>query len=819
MDAAFDKFAPIPAEEMAAAPPARPAVEDGELVSPVPDDAPPAPSLHHTLGNASAVWKYRDLNGALLFEVHRFDTQQGKQILPLTLWRMSGGALRWRFKGVPAPRALYGLEKLATCPDAPVIVCEGEKAADAAACIFPNSVCITSMGGSQAASKTDWTPLSGRRALIWPDADEPGRKYAAEVARTLHALECEVSIIDAMALAGITPDGGKREPEKGWDAANAVTEWQDLGALHRAVHGLATALDTGPAFVSWGDFTMSAKGLTKRKTRASTQDDNAEPGSEWIAAPLEIVGRARDPHGLGWGRFLRWRDPDERLHEQFVSDGALHRDPAGLCSGLAESGLTIARNQQRAFVTYIAGANTHGRVTLVHRTGWHEVNGHLVFALPTENIGPKGAGSIILDAAAHGPYETCGTLMDWQNRVAMLANDHALAVLSISAALAGPLLHLAGQEGGGLNFFGPSSKGKTTLLKLAASVWGRGSSPGYVRAWRATANGLEGAAASATDTALVLDELGQVEARDAAAAMYSLANGTGKARATREGALREPKSWRALILSSGEIPTETKLGEERGRKARAGQLVRMLDIPADRGLGFGAFDNAGPDGDAAALSKRFKDAAISAYGTAGPEFVRRIIAENVTGEYLCPIIFGFIFRHVPAGADGQVDRAAQRLGLIAAAGEVATLLGVTPWDAGVAEAAAAWALARWIEGRGGTEPAEERQAISQVRLFIEQHGESRFERLDGSDARQVINRAGWCKGSGAEREWWVSPEVWRVEVCAGIDATMAARTLCGCGMLRRQSASTFQCSVKVEGIAKRAYVLTADILQGGSDAS
>jgi putative DNA primase/helicase len=85
-------------------------------------------------------------------------------------------------------------------------------------------------------------------------------------------------------------------------------------------------------------------------------------------------------------------------------------------------------------------------------------------------------------------------------------------VLAISAAFAGPLLNLAGQEGGGVNIFGGSSQGKTTIAQAAASVWGRGSSPGYVKAWRATANGLEGVAASTSDTVLMLDELGVVEA-------------------------------------------------------------------------------------------------------------------------------------------------------------------------------------------------------------------------------------------------------------------------------------------------------------------
>ena len=147
-----------------------------------------------------------------------------------------------------------------------------------------------------------------------------------------------------------------------------------------------------------------------------------------------------------------------------------------------------------------------------------------------------------------------------------------LPVLAISAALAGPLLHLAGQEGGGVNFFGQSSRGKTTLLQMAASVWGRGASPGYVRAWRATANGLEGAAASASDTALILDELGQVEGREAAAALYSLSNGGGKVRAARDGAMREPKSWRVMVLSTGELPVEAKL--VRGSRAQgAGRAI------------------------------------------------------------------------------------------------------------------------------------------------------------------------------------------------------------------------------------------------------
>ncbi len=271
------------------------------------------------------------------------------------------------------------------------------------------------------------------------------------------------------------------------------------------------------------------------------------------------------------------------------------------------------------------------------------------------------------------------------------------------------------------------------------------------------------------------------------------------------------------MISSGEVPIEGKLSEDRGKKTRAGQLVRLLDIMASRA--FGVFDHAGSDGDAAAFAKACKQAAASAYGTAGPDFVRRLIDESVTGEGVRSMVADFVAVQVPSGADGQIDRAAHRLGIIAAAGELATTLGLTGWRKGEAREAAAWALKQWNEGRGGTEPAEVRQAIEQVRLTIEYHGESRFQPLDDQDAKPVNNRLGWRKGAGAEREWWVPPQIWKAEICAGHDPQLVARVLAERGMLRRQGGNVLQCTVNIGGGQRvRAYVLTAAILDGGDDA-
>jgi len=237
---------PLTEAELAAVPAIDPFKDDGECVMPVPANASPMPLVHPKWGKPSATWTYRDASGETLFCVSRFDLDgKHKQFLPQSLWRESSGALRWWWKGVLTPRPLYGLDKLAGCPGASVIICEGEKAVDAAAKVFPRSVCITSPSGSQAAAKADWSPLAGRRVMIWPDADEPGEKYAGEVGRIVSALGCEVSIVDAVALASLAPDGGQREPVKGWDAADAIDEWENLGALRKAAHGLAKPFEPG----------------------------------------------------------------------------------------------------------------------------------------------------------------------------------------------------------------------------------------------------------------------------------------------------------------------------------------------------------------------------------------------------------------------------------------------------------------------------------------------------------------------------------------------------------------------------------------------
>lgn len=188
--------------------------------TPIPDDAPSPPARHPQLDAPSATWTYRDADGCVLFYVYRFDGKAdpstgkpAKEFRPLTF-----DGDRWQWKGLGAPRPLYGLDRLAARADAPVIVTEGEKAADAAPSLVPDAVCIASANGSDGARQADWSPLQGRRVILWPDSDEPGAKYVANVAELLRAAGAfVVGVVDVRTLAN-------GEPAPGWDAADALAD-------------------------------------------------------------------------------------------------------------------------------------------------------------------------------------------------------------------------------------------------------------------------------------------------------------------------------------------------------------------------------------------------------------------------------------------------------------------------------------------------------------------------------------------------------------------------------------------------------------------
>jgi hypothetical protein len=305
-----------------------------------------------------------------------------------------------------------------------------------------------------------------------------------------------------------------------------------------------------------------------------------------------------------------------------------------------------------------------------------------------------------------------------------------------------------------------------------------------VRTWRGTANGIEGTAVLFSDTLLPLDELGVASALEVGNIVYSLASGIGKQRAQQDGSLRRSKTWRVIVLSTGELSIADKI-REAGKSVRAGQEIRILDIDADAGKGFGVFDHGGPDGDAGKLAIAIKEATVKFYGTAGPAFVKALSAEGLDkiAADIKVAQAALTERLTGGAANGQVSRAAQRFALIGVAGELAIQLGILPLSPGQVATAAEELFATW-RGNRGDDPGEITAAIEQIRTLLERFGDSRFDSLTrGPDTRPVSDRLGWVRGTGGERQWLIPPGVWRDVFCQGFDARIVARVLADRGML------------------------------------
>jgi hypothetical protein len=189
-------------------------------------------ALEQRLGSSTGRWAYHDLTGKTVLEVARWTLRNGKkEIRPI-----SARGDRWVIAALPEPRPLLHLPELARLPDgAWVYVVEGEKCVDAARSI--GLVATTSVGGSNAAAKTDWSVMKGKIVVILPDHDAAGDAYADAVkSLCLAAGAREVRIVRLTEHWPQLPKGG--------DIVDVLAmEGGDAEAVHAKIDALAVAAE------------------------------------------------------------------------------------------------------------------------------------------------------------------------------------------------------------------------------------------------------------------------------------------------------------------------------------------------------------------------------------------------------------------------------------------------------------------------------------------------------------------------------------------------------------------------------------------------
>ena len=140
-------------------------------------------SLDDLKYDKEAVYRYTNLDGKVELAIIRTKDKKFIQCRPVI-----GG---WELKAPLGKLPIYNRTRVSRAEE--VYVVEGEK------CVHHlhklGIVATTSPCGSNSADRADWSLLAGKKVVLWPDNDEPGRKYMSEVEKILTNLDCDISVV------------------------------------------------------------------------------------------------------------------------------------------------------------------------------------------------------------------------------------------------------------------------------------------------------------------------------------------------------------------------------------------------------------------------------------------------------------------------------------------------------------------------------------------------------------------------------------------------------------------------------------------------
>ena len=493
----------------------------------------------------------------------------------------------------------------------------------------------------------------------------------------------------------------------------------------------------------------------------------------WLCSPLEVVGSGSD--GAERYLVLRWRSP--RGHEDITR--AIPCADIGERDGwrsLKAGGVNVTtKSTFRAILAdWLQQCGAGQEWIISHTTGWH----HGAYIMPDGEVIGDPEMPILFNgrSAASSGYAVAGTAESWRDSVAYLAGGNPSMMLGVAAALSAPLIGLVGADGFGVHLFEQSSAGKTTTANIASSIWGE---PDALRlTWYGTALGIANEAEAHNDSLLPLDEVGQgSSAKDVATSAYTLFNGAGKLQGAKEGGNRELKRWRTVAISTGEMDIETFLAAG-GIRVKAGQLVRLLNIPMEKSTAFNGLANGKAHADA------LKESWIDNHGAAGREWVKWLATHQQEAKQAVRDAQTRWRSLIPADYGEQVHRVAERFAILEAA--LVTGSPITGWSEQASRDAIQHSFNAWVK-EFGTGNKEHQQIIEQCEAFLNAHGLSRYAPLPYCQSDMPIRDMAGYRERGKHDDspmvFYTFPSAFEKEMAQGFNAKQFARVLAESGML------------------------------------
>ena len=520
----------------------------------------------------------------------------------------------------------------------------------------------------------------------------------------------------------------------------------------------------------------------------------------WLCSPLEIAGAGSDNARQRF-LILRWDVPGNRGQVT----RALPWEDIGDREGwrtLKNGGVSVTTKPSlRAILAdWLQRTGSGKEWQISHTTGWHSG----AYIMPDGDVIGDPEIPLLFSgrSAAAGGYTVSGTPESWRDSVARLALGNPSMMLGVAAALSAPLIGLVGADGFGVHLFEQSSAGKTTTANIASSLYGE---PDALRlTWYGTALGIANEAEAHNDSLLPLDEVGQgSSAKDVATSAYTLFNGAGKLQGAKEGGNRELKRWRTVAISTGEMDIETFLSAG-GLKVKAGQLVRLLNLPMEKSVTHHEYQNGKQHADA------LKEAYQTNHGAAGREWIKWLAGHQQEAKQAVKAAQERWRSLIPADYGEQVHRVGERFAIL----EAALVLGmpVTGWGEQESRDAIQHGFNAWVK-EFGTGNREHKQIIEQAEAFLNAYGLSRFAPYPYDPADMPIRDLAGYRQKGAHDAdpivFYTFPAAFEGEIAKGFNAKQFARVLAGAGVLKPPASGRGyqRKSPRIDGRQINVYVL------------